>query len=109
MAAGRRARLARKQEVGLTTLAGKVTFLFRRSTSKSGNETLAPLGVMQSPSPVGLAANVRVSGTGYKSRPSGRLGAEFVSLFRNTWLPSLRASLFFRSRWKRVYLHCVPT
>jgi hypothetical protein len=52
--------------------------------------------------PVGLAANVRVSGTGYKSRPSGRLGAEFVSFFRNTWLRSLRASLFFRSRWKRA-------
>jgi len=45
---------------------------------------------------------VRVSGAGYKSRPSGRLGAEFVSFFRNTWLRSLRASLFFRSRWKRA-------
>jgi len=40
--------------------------------------------------------------TAYKSRPSGRLGVEAVNFFRNTWLRSLRASLFFRSRWKRA-------
>jgi hypothetical protein len=40
--------------------------------------------------------------TGYKSRPRGRLGVEFVIFFRNAWLRSLRASFFFRSRWKRA-------
>jgi len=38
----------------------------------------------------------------YKSRPFGRLDAETVNLFRNSRLRSLRASLFFRSRWKRA-------
>jgi hypothetical protein len=40
--------------------------------------------------------------TAYKSRPSGRLGAEAVNFFRNAWLRSLRASLLVRSRWKRA-------
>ena len=38
----------------------------------------------------------------YKSRLSGRLGVEAVNFLRNAWLRSLRASLFFRSRWKRA-------
>jgi hypothetical protein len=55
--------------------------------------------------PVGLAVNVHVSSTGYKSRPSGRLGTEFVSFFCNAWRRSLRASLSFRSQWSALYLH----
>jgi hypothetical protein len=38
----------------------------------------------------------------YKSRPFGRLGAEAFNFCRNAWLRSLRASLLFRSRWKRA-------
>jgi hypothetical protein len=51
--------------------------------------------------PLGPSA-VRVSCAAYRSRPSGRLGAGAVNFFRNAWLRSLRASLAFRSRWKRA-------
>jgi hypothetical protein len=38
----------------------------------------------------------------YKSRPLGRRGVEAVNFLRKAWLRSLRASLLFRSRWKRA-------
>jgi hypothetical protein len=38
----------------------------------------------------------------YKSRPSGRRGVDAGNGFRNAWLRSLRASLFFRSRCNRA-------
>jgi hypothetical protein len=38
----------------------------------------------------------------YKSQPSGRLGVEAATFFRNARLRSLFASLCFRYRWKRA-------
>jgi hypothetical protein len=78
-----------------TNLAMKPDFVIRTDSLKP--EVAQPnVGYYAGPRKCGFYASL------YKSRPSGRLGDEVATFFRNARLRSLFASLCFRWRWNRA-------